>query len=709
MRRWRNALAAAALGMLAASGAIAKPAPQPADLATLRAHWQPSQAWLLDRHGELLQTLRTDPHGLRLPWVALDDVSPAFIDALVAVEDQRFWQHHGVDWRALIAAAWQNLTSHRRRGASTLTMQLAGLLHSGRATREGRRTLAEKWAQLRAAQAIEARMSKRDILEAYINEVGFRGELRGIGAASEGLFGKAPAGLDSAEALLLATLVATPNRAPDAVASRACALARAHALPVPCAALQQLATRTLGRPPRLAGDTDDAPHLAHRLLRTPGERVTSTLDAPLQRRVRAILREQLQRLDGRNVRDAAAVVLDNASGDVLAWVGSGGPRSTAPAVDGVLAPRQAGSTLKPFLYGLAFERRFLTPASLVEDTPINLETATGLYIPQNYDRDFKGVVSARSALGSSLNVPAVRTLVLVGVESLRARLFDVGYRGIVRDGEFYGYSLALGSAEVSLLQQAEAYRALANGGRYGPSRLRMDAPPAPQSPVMAPGAAFLVGDVLADAAARALTFGLDNPLALPFWAAVKTGTSKDMRDNWCVGYSTRYTVAVWVGNFEGDSMQDVSGVSGAAPAWAAIMHAAHEGAAPPAPAPPADVVSQDVTFDPAIEAPRREWFLAGTQMPRVALLTPAARGARIASPANGVVIALDPDIPVPRQRVTLTARGAPPGATWRLDDRPLGHADAYQAWAPQPGTHTLELRSGGTTLDTVRFTVRAAR
>jgi penicillin-binding protein 1C len=303
----------------------------------------------------------------------------------------------------------------------------------------------------------------------------------------------------------------------------------------------------------------------------------------------------------------------------------------------------------------------------------------------------------------------VRTLVLVGVESLRARLFDVGYRGIVRDGEFYGYSLALGSAEVSLLQQAEAYRALANGGRYGPSRVRMDAPPAPQSPLMAAGAAFLVGDVLADAAARALTFGLDNPLALPFWAAVKTGTSKDMRDNWCIGYSTRYTVAVWVGNFEGDAMQDVSGVSGAAPAWAAIMRAVHEGAAPPAPAPPADVVSQDVAFEPAIEAPRREWFLAGTQMQRVALLTPDARGARITSPANGVIIALDPDIPPPRQKVTLTARGAPPGATWRLDDRPLGRANAPRDWAPQPGNHTLKLRAAGTTLDTVRFTVRAAR
>ncbi|MGE0861042.1 MAG: transglycosylase domain-containing protein, partial [Gammaproteobacteria bacterium] len=385
-------------------------------LTELRTDWHPSQAWLLDRHGEVLQATRVDFNGLRLPWVPLDEVSPAFVDALLAIEDRRFLAHGGVDWRALLAAAWQNATGGARRGASTLSMQLATLLGETGAPRGGRRSLARKWGQMRAAWALEARLDKREILEAYVNHVGFRGELRGIAAASQGLFGKAPRGLDRAESVLLATLIATPNRAPAAIAARACRLARAHALAVECGALETLAARALGAPPRLPREADDATHLARRLLHTPGERITTTLDAGLQRRVRAVLAEQLRRLDGHNVRDAAAVVLDNASGEVLAWVGAAGATSTAAQVDGVLAPRQAGSTLKPFLYGLAFERRLLTPASLLEDTPINLETSTGLYIPQNYDRDFKGVVSARTALASSLNVPAVRTLVLTGVE-----------------------------------------------------------------------------------------------------------------------------------------------------------------------------------------------------------------------------------------------------------------------------------------------------
>ncbi len=677
-------------------------------LAEVRAAWQPSYAYLLARDGTVLQAQRLDFHGLRLPWVSLDEVSPAFIHALLAIEDQRFEQHHGVDWRAVLAALWQNLGSERRRGASTLSMQLASLLDDATASTRGRRGLRAKWAQMRAAQTLEQTWRKAEILEAYVNEVSYRGELRGLAAASRGLFNKQPAGLTNDEALLLATLVSTPNLPAAELARRACALARVHALAHDCAHVRTLAIEHLHGAPAAVALASDAPHLARRVLKQAGERLTTTLDAQLQQRVSAILDEQLRRLDARNVRDAAAVVLDNASGAVLAWVGAAGTTSKAPAVDGVVAPRQAGSTLKPFLYELAFEKRYLTAASLLEDSPINLETASGLYIPQNYDRDFKGVVSTRTALASSLNVPAVRTLVLTGVEAFRARLFDLGYVGISQDGEYYGYSLALGSAEVSLLEQANAYRALANGGRYGATHVDPAAAASTMTPIMDAGAAFLVGEVLADSAARAITFGLDSPLALPFWSAVKTGTSKDMRDNWCVGYSTRYTVAVWVGNFEGDPMQDVSGISGAAPAWAAVMLALHEGATPTAPTPPAGVLAQDIDFTPELEPARREWFMASTEMRHIVLAPPRIRSPRIASPANGVVIALDPDIPLQRQQLNISSRGANAGARFYLDGEVLGAATAQLAWFPVPGYHRLELREAERVLDTVRFTVRAA-
>ena len=685
------------------------PALQAQEFATVRDGWQPSYAYLLARDGEVLQGQRVDFHGLRLPWVTIDKVSPAFLQALVAIEDQRFEQHHGVDWRALLAAVWQNLSSARRRGASTISMQLVSLLEERADVGHGRRGWWEKWRQIRAAQTLENAWRKREILEAYVNEVSFRGELRGIAAASAGLFDKQPSGLAADEALLLATLVSTPNLAATAVAKRACGLARVHGLAHNCQHVQALAARHLSLAPSVIKQPNAAPHLARRLLKRAGERVTTTLDARVQTRVNDLLAEQLRRLVARNVRDGAAVVLDNASGAVLAWVGAAGALSRAPAVDGVVALRQAGSTLKPFLYGLAFEKRYLTPASLLEDSPINLETATGLYIPQNYDRDFKGVVSARTALASSLNVPAVRTLVLTGVEAFRARLFDVGYAGIRQDGEYYGYSLALGSAEVSLLEQANAYRALANGGRVSATRLVAQAPRDVGRVVMDEAAAFLVGDVLADPAARAITFGFDSPLALPFWSAVKTGTSKDMRDNWCVGYSTRYTVAVWVGNFEGDAMHDVSGITGAAPVWAAIMLALHKGDTPPPPAPPAHIVTNNIEFLPAIEQARREWFMAGTEMQRIELASPASRRPQIASPANGVVIALDPDIPTARQSVTIASRGANAKARFYLDDGLLGPADTQRRWFPVPGYHRLELREAERVLDTVRFTVRAPR
>jgi penicillin-binding protein 1C len=675
----------------------------------VRDAWQPSYAYLLARDGTLLEARRVDFHGLRLPWVTLAEISPAFKRALLTIEDQGFERHHGVDWRALAAALWQNLGSTRKRGASTLTMQLTGLIDAADGAPRGRRGVADKWRQMRAAQALESRWRKDQILEAYVNLVSYRGEMRGLAAASAGLFGKDASGLTADEALLLATLVSTPNLPAASVARRACALARVHALPHDCAHVRALAAQRLTTSAAPPSVPHAAPHLARRLLQASGERVTTTLDARLQTRVDAILAEQLRRLDARNVRDAAAVVLDNGTGAVLAWVGAAGAASTAPAVDGVLAPRQAGSTLKPFLYGLAFEKRYLTPASLLEDSPINLETASGLYIPQNYDRDFKGVVSARTALASSLNVPAVRTLVLTGVEALRTRLFDLGYEGIREDGEYYGYSLALGSAEVTLLEQANAYRTLANGGAMNAIHVRADAASAPARRVMDADSAFLIGEVLADPAARALTFGLDSTLALPFWSAVKTGTSKDMRDNWCVGYSTRYTVAVWVGNFEGDAMHDVSGVSGAAPAWAAIMMALHEGVTPAAPTPPPGVVATSVSFSPAIEQPRQEWFMTGTEMREVALAPPAARAPRIATPANGVVIALDPDIPLQRQQVTVSSRGANAAAHFVLDGAPLGAADAALSWAPVPGYHQLELRDAQGVLDSVYFTVRPPR
>jgi penicillin-binding protein 1C len=715
--RWRGLALAAAL--TAASGA-ASALPS---FAEVKAAYRSSDTVVLDRHGAPLQTVRSDAHVRRLDWVPLREVSPAMRQALLLSEDKRFYEHSGVDWSAVGAAAWGNLWNTRTRGASTVTMQLAGLLDTQLAARANGRTVAGKLGQVRTAWQLEQSWSKDQILEAYLNLVGFRGEIVGVGALSATLFGKLPSGLDAEESAIASALIRAPNAKSAEVAQRACGVLTAQGRASACALLgvttqQVLARRLTDNPAR---DAQLAPHLARRLVAAAGTgsrrpaTLRTTLDAAVQREARDMLRQHLAELRARHVEDGAVIVIDNASGDVLAWVGSSGALSQAADVDGVIAPRQAGSTLKPFLYELAIEERWLTAASLLDDSPVGLATAAGLYIPQNYDHDFKGPVSLRTALGSSLNVPAVRTLVIVSPERFAQRLNALGLR-LTHNGDYYGYSLALGSPEVTLASLANAYRALANGGAVSPLRTLPGDPLAPPRPVMDRGASFIVADILADREARVPTFGLDNALAARYWVAVKTGTSKDMRDNWCVGFSARYTVGVWVGNASGEPMWDVSGVTGAAPVWRAVMDSlqrrerARQERSQPLAAPD-DVLARPVRFEAALEPPRDEWFIAGTEQ---ALVTHAtARGVArtaIVSPMDRTVFALDPDIPPQAQTLRLAAvAGTPAQWSWRMDGKRLGPAKTT-AWPMWPGPHRLELvDAAGRIVESASFEVRGAQ
>ncbi|HOB67441.1 penicillin-binding protein 1C [Ottowia sp.] len=769
MRQARGGVAA--LALCAAWAAHATPG-----FAEVRAHWQPSDTVLLDRAGQPIHRLRSDDRARRGAWVALVDVSPALRQAVLFSEDRRFYEHSGVDWRAVSAAAWANLWNTRTRGASTLTMQLAGLLDDDLRQSASGRSLGQKARQAVLATRLEGSWRKDQILEAYLNLVPFRGELVGIDALSRTLFDKAPHGLQESEAAIAAALLRAPNARAPAVARRACGVLRTLRgdAGADCVALDMQVEAVLGRR-AFAASEGVAPHAARRLLAAApaaGAPATlhSTIDGALQRLALQTLQRQVRELHGRNVADGAVVVLDNASGDVLAWVGSTGPLSAAAEVDGVTAPRQAGSTLKPFLYAQAIAERRLTAASLLDDSPEQLQTASGLYIPQNYDRQFKGHVSVRVALAASLNVPAVRTLVMVSPDAFARQLNALGI-ALKHGGDHYGYSLALGSAEVSLLQLTNAFRALANGGQLCPVRLQAtslppslrqgrgggraasdssDGPPTPAlspegreskppaqagastcTPAIDPAAAFIVGDILSDPNARSRTFGTDSVLATRAWTAVKTGTSKDMRDNWAVGYSQRYTVGVWLGNASGAAMWDVSGTSGAAPVWATLMRHLHAHAPSRPPAPPAGVVRRAVRFGDPLEAARDEWFLPGTEQALFAIDSEAAGArpasaaariepksvnqpavpARITAPADGTILALDPDIPPARQRLTLLADAggaAPASLRWWIGARAIGHGPRAQ-WLPWPGRHVVQLRdASGRVHDERRLEVRGA-
>jgi penicillin-binding protein 1C len=678
--------------------------------ASVRAAWQSSEGTLTDRTGAVLQTIRLDPTVRKGEWIALAAVSPAVIDGLLAAEDKRFESHSGVDWAAISQAVIDNLSRTRPRGASTITMQLAAILDRDLALQgKQQRTIRQKISQAAAALSLESEWTKAQILEAYLNLTSFRGELTGIDAASRGLFGQAPSGLAAEDGALLAALVRAPNAPPTIVGRRACALLQARA-PLPPSGCERVLVRaqaTLKPPYGLPPIANEAPHLARQLFAesAPATRVSirTTLRADLQRVAIGSMQTHLAELSARQVRDAAAIVIDNASGEVLAYVGGVGALSSAPQVDMVRARRQAGSTLKPFVYAAALEDRLLTAASLLDDSPTAFATPVGIYQPQNYDRDFKGWVTVRTALAASLNIPAVKALEIIGVER--------GYRTLAAAGldvereapDFYGFALALGGVDVSLLRLSNAYRAFAQGGLVGePQFVPSSAPSLASRPVFAPGTAWIIADILADRGARALTFGTDSVLATRGWTAVKTGTSKDMRDNWCIGFSQRYTVGVWVGNANGKPMRDVSGVAGAAPIWADLMRYLHAAVPSLAPLAPATIAPHRVTYQAAIATARREWFLAGTEADHLFVAAPAA-GPRITYPTSGLTIARDPDIPRGREVVPVDVSAPLGNLRLRLNQRWL---DARE-FIPTVGRQRLELVArDGKVVQVVDFSVR---
>ena len=697
----------------------------------LRAH-RPSDTLFVDRHGEPLQTLRTDWQARRSPWLALAQFSPALRELLVQGEDQRFWTHGGVDWAAGARSAVSNARGGAAtQGASTLTMQLAALLDPALSRPSGGRSLGQKFDQINQARAIEATWSKAQILEAYLNRVPLRGELVGVPAAAQALFGKHASGLDRVEAALLVALLRAPSAAPARVTDRACALL---GLAPACERVAGVAERALNRSAAAsAGATAGAstneqlaPHFARWLnAKNSPDPVQTTLDAGLQRLARNALRTQLAELQGRQVEDGAVLVLDNASGEVLAWVGSSGPgQSAAPEVDAVLARRQPGSTLKPFVYGLAFERGFITPASLLHDSPADLDGGSGAFMPRNYDHRYRGWVSARTALASSLNVPTARVAQLLGPEALFDRLNAFGLQ-LTDTAGHHGLALALGSADVTLLQLTNAYRSLANGGLWSavagvPRTTSVNGgvnsgeprPGASNRRVADAGSVFQVTDILADPSARAATFGLDSALVTRGFAAVKTGTSKDMRDNWCIGYTDRYTVGVWVGNAAGHAMQHISGTQGAAPVWRSLMQQLHARQVSRAPVAPTGLQWQSVSFDQRVEPPRQEWLRSTSMSGEAAAVVRVRAGEQlahqqpsgIASPRDGTLFAIDPDMPASVQRIRFVGETG----QWWLDGKRLGSGSPL-AWSPWPGRHRLELKSAsGALLGQVAFEVRGA-
>jgi penicillin-binding protein 1C len=573
---------------------------------------------VVDRRGvPLYEALSRD--GTRSVHLTAGNLPPIVVAATLAAEDRRYWSHPGVDPVAILRAVRQNVAERRIvEGGSTISQQVAKLLLTRRSPNRSR-GVREKVREAVLALRLEHRFEKNEILAIYLNLAAYGNQLTGVGRASRAYFDRDPAMLTPAQAAFLAGLPQRPTgynpyrNLEGAITRQRNVLRRMLA-----AGTLTADQATEARAERLALARSSspflAPHFVEMVLAASGRdrpaTIMTTLDAELQADVAGIIRSHRQALDRHGAANVAVVVLDNATGEWLAWEGSGdstGNRAGG-SINGAVTPRQPGSALKPFTYALAFESGF-TPASVLPDVPSHFPTAEPgvVYSPRNYDGRYRGPLAARVALAGSENVPAVALASQLGVPSLLRFLNRAGLSTFERTASYYGLGLTLGNAEVRLDELVAAYSAFARGGEWleptwlAPSPAGQSAQQRAHRPLVSPRTAYWITDILSDDQAREYIFGRGGSLEFPFPVAVKTGTSQAYHDNWTVGYSRQVTIGVWVGNFNRSPLKSSTGVTGAAPIFHAVMLAATrrlqgsvEFETRPIVAPPVDLVEHEI-------------------------------------------------------------------------------------------------------------------
>jgi penicillin-binding protein 1C len=686
---------------------------------------------LLDRHSTPILHL-TLPDSTRSRPITADGIPADLTACTLAAEDKRFHSHGGIDPLATLRAGRDLLTERRVvSGASTITQQLVKITSPPAA-----RNPLTKIREALAARRLEMTWSKRQILTAYLNHLDY-GNLRiGAAEAARFYFQKPLADLSLGECALLAGLPQSPSRLNpirhperalvrrDTVLRRLAATGGQSSARISAALAEPLTLRPLR-------ESKPAPWLENfksqiSNLESP---VQTTLDLPLQRDLEAIVREETSRLKEANLRHAAVVAIHNPTGEIRALVSSADwddPRGGQ--FNGALAPRSPGSTLKPFTYLLAMERNHRLPSSILADIPTPFRTPQGLDLPENYDRTYRGPVTLRAALACSLNVPALRELnSLGGPRPLHEFLEILGITTLGQDSSVHGLGLTLGNAPVRLLELTNAYATLARQGRYFPPVLFPSTPEAGR-PVFDVRHAWFITDILADSTARAPSFQPGGPLDLPFRCAVKTGTSSDFRDNWCIGFTPEFTVGVWAGNFEQQPMKGVSGIAGAGPVFHRAMLRLHRDTPPTWFARPAGI--EEITIDPRngklvpaetgnalrdcapaghlppaatpadydadgkalLDATFAEWFASRHNIRRHELgMDSGSRSReplRIISPANNSTFLLDPEIPSGSGRLR-PVTNSPGTARWQSDTLRIEPASPEPIIHLTPGTHIL--------------------
>jgi penicillin-binding protein 1C len=677
-------------------------------------HAEAHKADVRDRYGAPLSITLQNAWNLH-HIVPLHHVPTLLQHAFLLAEDQRFYRHGGVDWRARAHALWQNLRARQVvRGASTISEQVVRMLHPRP------RTLWARWLETFESAQLERRFHKTDILAFYLNQVPYARQRRGVLQAARTYFDRDLETLSPKEMLALAVLVRAPGRLD----------------PVRDAKPIEPAIRRLGRRMRDANlltpteyrDLHDEPlqlqsptlpvQASHFVRYVTASRssdlrrdiVYTTLDAALQTRAQALLDRRLKDLHAHDVTHAGLLIVDHHRDEVLAWVNAGGS-----AIDAVITPRQPGSTLKPFLYALAVQKGW-TAATLIDDTPLSQAVGVGLHPYHNYSRTYYGALRLREALGNSLNIPAIRTMAFVGVQPFLDHLHQLGFQSLTQHPEHYGDGLALGNGEVTLYELVQAYATLARHGVFRPLRhtLVTEIPVAPARRIYSPEVSTLIAHVLADPQARQREFGSGALLRFPVETAVKTGTSTDYRDAWAIGFSHHYTVGVWMGNLTQRPTRGITGSTGPALVLRAMFAELNR-----------RTPSRPLLLSPNLQSaticqvsgqlatPRCpsmiEWFLPHTAPTQTCPLHQPASAARVQPPKHdasavqllqptpGLQLATDPRLPDASEAFPfrLPEKIEPVQTHWFVDGRQVGAtqgAERQFLWPLTRGRHTAQAR-----------------
>ncbi|MBL1141030.1 MAG: penicillin-binding protein [Proteobacteria bacterium] len=586
--------------------------------------------------------------------IQLHAVPELLLKAFVFSEDKRYFEHSGIDWLARLNASKQNvLAGDVIRGASTITEQVVRMIHPRP------RTVWSRWLEGFEAMTLESQFSKLEILEFYINHVPYKARRRGIVQAADYYYDRDLETLNEKELLTLAVLIRSPqwldpvkrseklNQSINNLLGRMEQADLLHKDPN-IINKQKLALLTPGKTYYTQNFVDYVSQ-QDETWQTGSRNVYTTLDLELQRKVQGMLDNRLDNLSRHHVQNGAVLIVDHETNEILSWVvGYSNHKDKAfNKINSVITRRQPGSALKPLLYANTFMHGW-TAATMLDDVPLQESVGLGMHTYNNYSREHYGLISAREALGNSLNIPAVKAVQYITPNVFLGFLYDLGIKSLSGHPNVYGDGLALGNGEISLYELVQAYTVMARMGDFKPlSFIDGDHIGNGNRTVISEEVASLIGDILSDPGAREKEFGWGSILNFPYQTAIKTGTSSDYRDAWSIGYNDKYTVGVWIGNLDYSEMHEVTGSSGPALVLRSIFNELNKNREVRPLYLSNKLVRKRICITTGLEADEHceakdEWFIPGTLTSLKA--ETEKKNIRIKKPGNGLMMAMDPRI-----------------------------------------------------------------